>query len=429
MAEKKGSRTVGKLAAVGLKSKPPGMHGDGGGLWLQVTPNERGRSWIFRYTLNGRSHEMGLGSLDAIGLAQARMLAEENRKLLAAIPPIDPIENRRALLKAAQAAARIEAAKKQTFRQCAEKYIAAHRAGWSNAVHAKQWDSTLTTYAYPIFGEMAVDAVDLSLVMKVLEPIWYTRTETAKRLRGRIEAVLDYAAVHQLREGENPARWRGHIDKLLPSPSVVAPVQHLTALHYNEVGAFVAELRQQGGIAARALEFTILTALRTKPVRLARWDEIDFDERVWTVPAENMKGRKGKRREHKVPLSARAIAILKHMVEFRGGNPWVFPGDKPNQPLSNMAMLMLLRRMGRSETTPGFRSTLEDWAYECTGFPPAVVEMALAHTIKSAVERAYRRGDLFEKRQQLMDAWAKFCDQARVASGGNVTQIYQRAAP
>jgi hypothetical protein len=265
MAEKKGARTVGKLAAVGLKSKPPGMYGDGGGLWLQVTPNGRGRSWIFRYTLDGRSHEMGLGSLDAIGLAQARILAEENRKLLAAIPPIDPIENRRALLKAAQAAARIEAAKKQTFRQCAEKYIAAHRAGWSNAVHAKQWDSTLTTYAYPIFGEMAVDAVDLSLVMKVLEPIWYTRTETAKRLRGRIEAVLDYAAVHQLREGENPARWRGHIDKLLPSPSVVAPVQHLTALHYSEVGAFLAELRQQGGIAARALEFTILTALRTKP--------------------------------------------------------------------------------------------------------------------------------------------------------------------
>ena len=425
MAKTTGRRETGKLAATGLRKLPPGMHGDGGGLWLQVTAN--GRSWIFRYTFKSRPREMGLGSLDVIGLAEAREQAKECRRLLngtATAPPVDPIENRRAL----RAAAKVGAAKMKTFKDCAEEYIASHRAGWGNAKHAGQWESTLSAYAYPVFGALSVGAVDLGLVMKVLGPIWNTKTTTAQRLRGRIEAVLDYAKVQELREGENPARWRGHLDKLLPSPSTVAPVQHLPALHYSEAGAFIAKLRQENGIAARALEFTVLTALRTGAVISARWVDIDFAKRVWTVPAEAMKGKKGQKREHKVPLAPSAITILKHMAEHRE-NEFVFPGDKQGKPLSNMAMLMLLRRMGRNETTHGFRSTFEDWAYECTGFPPAVVEMALAHTIKSAVERAYRRGDLFEKRQQLMDAWAKFCDQARVASGGNVTQIYQRAAP
>jgi integrase len=294
--------------------------------------------------------------------------------------------------------------------------MAAHQGGWRNPKHAAQWPATLGTYVYPVMGDLPVDAIDTALVMKVLEPIWQTKPETASRVRGRIEAVLDWAKAADYRNGENPARWRGHLQNLLMKPSSAAKAarrskgrsEHHAALPYREIGAFIAELRQQEGVAARALEFAILTAGRTNEVLGARWEEFT-DERIWTVPAERMKGAK----EHRVPLSRPALAIVKKMEQSRDGD-FVFPGDNPGRPLSNMSMLMLLRRMGRGDLTAhGFRSTFRDWAGDCTDFPREVAEMALAHTLGDKVEAAYRRGDGFQKRRVLAEAWAMFCGEAK----------------
>jgi len=413
--ERKPQREINKLAAVTLKQLGPGLYGDGGGLWLQVTPNKRGHSWVFRYSFNGKAREMGLGSLDIVSLAEAREQARECRRLLKGsvmAPPIDPIEQRRAL----HAAAKIEAAKTMTFKGCATAYIAAHQAGWRNPKHAAQWPSTLESYAYPVFGDLPVQQIDTGLVTKVLEPMWQQKPETASRLRGRIEAVLDWAKTRGYREGENPARWRGHLQNLLLKPSAAAKVarkasgrgEHHAALPYAEIAAFMGELRQQQGIAARALEFAILTASRTGEVLGARWHEINLADQVWTVPAERMKAGK----EHRVPLSGAAIAIVNQMAEIRDGK-FVFPGAKAEQPLSNMALLMLLRRMGRDDLTAhGFRSSFRDWAGDCTDFPREVAEMVLAHTVGDRVEAAYRRGDGFEKRRLLAEEWAKYCAEA-----------------
>jgi len=424
-----------KLSAVNLRTKPPGMYGDGGGLWLQVAKNRQGRSWIFRYRLNGTAHEMGLGSLDAVSLAQARNLAQENRDLLAAKPPIDPLEHRRALFKAAQ----VKAAKTLTFRECAQQFILSHRAGWRNEKHAKQWETTLATYVHPVMGDLPVDTIDTGLVMKVLLPIWHTKNATAKRVRGRIEEVLDWAKVLKWRDGENPARWRGHLEHLLPS--TVAPVEHWPALPYKKMGEFMADLRQKEESVGRlATEFTILTNLRTGSVREARKGEFgDLADRVWTVPPAHLKHKKGKEpKPLKVPLSAPALAIVKQMMAAYPESELVFPGEKPGRPMSEQTMLMLVRRMGYKESddpdarvvvTHGFRSTFKDWAHECTNFPAAAIEIAMAHAIDDAVEAAYRRGDLFEKRQQLMDAWARFCDRPRAAvSNGKVVQLASRAS-
>jgi len=436
MAGKKGLRQTGKLAAVSLKNLNPGLHGDGGGLWLQVTPNERGRSWVFRYSFNGKAHEMGLGSLDTLGLAEAREQAKQCRQLLKGTPikpPVDPIEHRRAL----RAAAKVDAAKAMTFRACAEAYIAAHQAGWRNAKHAAQWPSTLGTYVYPVFGDLSVQAIDTGLVMRALEPIWQKKPETASRLRGRIEAVLDWARTAGYREGENPARWRGHLQNLLMKISSAAKAarratgrgEHHAALPYSDIGAFMAALRRQEGVAARALEFTILTAARTSEVIGAMWEEVNLAERMWIVPAERMKADK----EHRVPLSSAAMTILERLAEVREGQ-FVFPGARPSQPLSNMALLMLLRRMGRDDLTAhGFRSTFRDWAGDCTDFPRDVAEMALAHTLGDKVEAAYRRGDGLQKRRLLADEWAKFCaeakaDPADAEDGRKVVALRRRRA-
>jgi integrase len=296
---------------------------------------------------------------------------------------------------------RLEAARAQTFDQCAAAYIAAHRAGWKNVKHAEQWENTLAAYASPAFGALPVADIDTAAVMRALGPIWNTKTETASRVRGRIEKVLDWATVQGFRTGENPARWRGHLDKLLPKRSKVQKVQHHPALPYAEAPAFMAKLRAQEGIAARALEFLILTATRTGEVIGARWDEFDLEAGSWTIPAERMKAGK----EHEVPLSARALEIVQGLAKMRPGS-YVFPGRRPRDPLSNMALLALLKRMGRSDLTAhGFRSTFSDWAHETTNFPSEVIEMALAHTIRNKVEAAYRRGNLREKRRELMDAW------------------------
>jgi integrase len=412
------TRQLGKLTTIRVRNaKARGLYGDGGGLFLQVGATG-GKSWIFRWKQAGKFRLMGLGPLHTVSLAEARDLALACRKLR--LQGIDPIEHRRAQ----RADQQLAAAKGITFRQCAEGYIAAHRAGWRNEKHAAQWPSTLEAYAYPVFGNLSVQAIDTGLVMKALEPIWNKKPETASRVRGRIESVIDWATARGYREGENPARWRGHLQNLLAPRNKVRRVEHHAALPYSEIGAFMAELRKQEGIGARALEFAILTAARTGEVIGARWGEISMADRLWTVPGARMKAG----REHRVPLTDSAVAILDRMKAIRTDD-FVFQGGKVGRPLSNMAFLMLLRRMGRGElTVHGFRSTFRDWAAECTAFPAEVAEMALAHTVSDKVEAAYRRGDLFQKRRQLAEAWATFCDLPSAPPAGAVVPIRERAA-
>lgn len=406
------ARGVNRLTAVQVtRMRGAGRYADGGGLYLQIGPIG-GKAWLFRFMRNGRAREMGLGPFPLVTLSEARVAAAEARKLLLA--GTDPIEER----KARRDRARLENARALTFKQCADAYITAHAPGWRNAKHADQWRNTLATYAYPVFGDLFVQSVDTALVLKALEPIWTAKTETASRVRGRIEAVLDWATARKYRHGENPARWRGHLDKLLPAKSKVQKVVHHPALPYDAVGAFMVELRKRDGTAARALEFAILTAARTNEVLKARWEEIDLAAKVWTVPAERMKAG----REHRVPLSEAAIAVLE-AVKVDGAD-LVFPGAKPGKPLSNMALLKLLDRMGRSDLTAhGFRSTFRDWAADRTTFPREVAESALAHVVSDKVEAAYRRGDLFEKRRKLMDAWATYCAIIKVERAAEVVPI------
>jgi integrase len=344
---------------------------------------------------------MGLGPVHTVTLAKARQKAHECRNLR--LDNLDPIAERHA----GQLKAKLEAAQAVTFRECAERYISAHKRGWKNEKHAAQWPSTLATYAYPVFGDQPVHTIETPLVLKAVEPLWNTKTETASRLRQRIEAVLDWATARGLRHGDNPARWRGHLDKLLPARAKVQMVLHHAALPYPEIGRFMVALRKHDGLAAAALELLILTATRTGEIIGAKWEEFDLKAAVWTIPADRMKAG----REQRVPLSKPALALLKPLRKYNS-EEFVFPGGKPGRPLSNMAMLALLDRMGRGDlTVHGFRSTFRDWAAERTSFPREVVEQALAHSLPDKVEAAYRRGDLIEKRRLLMDSWAKFCDQ------------------
>ena len=391
-------RAINRLSPMKVtKTTEPGLYGDGGGLYLQIT-KAGVKSWLFRYMLNGKARGMGLGPLHTIGLAEARALALDCRRKL--LDGTDPIDSRNA----ERTAQRVAAANEMTFEQCATTYIDAHRASWKNAKHADQWTSTLKTYAYPVFDSVPVSAIDTALVMKVLEPIWTTKTETASRLRGRIESVLDWATVRGYRSGDNPARLKGHLDTLLPKRSRVQKVKHHPALPYAELTEFMSTLRAQEGTAARALEFLILTATRTNEVIGATWEEFNIDGALWIIPAGRMKMGK----EHRVPLSPRAIEIIKAQQKLRENN-YVFPGTRYGKPLSNMAMLQLLKRMGRADVTAhGFRSTFRDWAGETTHYPREVCEAALAHGIKDKAEAAYARGDLFQKRAALMQDWADF---------------------
>lgn len=408
------AREIGRLKALEVaRKRKPGLYPDGGGLYLQVTP-AGAKSWVYRYTLNGRTRYMGLGATHAVGLADARKKATAARQ--ARQDGTDPIEVR----KAEVARVRLEAARALTFQDAAEKYIKSHRSAWRNAKHAAQWESTLKTYAYPVLGKLSVQEIDVGLVMRVLEPIWVTKSETAGRVRGRIEAVLDWATAHSYRRGENPARWRGHLNKLLPARSKARAVKNHPRLPYEEIGPFIEALRKQEGVAARALEFLILTAARTGEVIGAQWGEFGTDG-VWVIPASRMKSGK----EHRVPLPAPAQAIIEDMREVRtsgNGRAYVFPGGRRGKPLSNGAFLALLRRMKRSDITPhGFRSTFRDWCAERTSYPSEVAEMALAHAVSDKVERAYRRGDLLEKRRRIMRDWSQFC--GTKAKGGEVVAI------
>jgi integrase len=394
-----GRRTERLTARVVEQTKKPGYYGDGDGLVLRVADGGS-KGWLYRYKSNGKVREMGLGPVRDVTLAEAREAAREARRLRRA--GSDPIDARRAR----KAAMLLDAARAISFSQCAAAYIANHRSSWSNPKHAAQWEATLRTYAYPVFGNLPVAAVDTGLVVKVLDPIWSSKTETASRLRGRIEAVLDFATVRGHRVGENPARWKGHLKEALPAPSRVRRVKHHAALPYDEIGAFVADLRSRTGGASAALEFAILTAARTNEVIGARWSEIDVSTGVWTIPAERMKARV----EHRVPLSEQALVVLQREAK-RKVNDVVFSGQKAGRPLSNMAFLMMLRRIGREDmTVHGFRSTFRDWAAERTTVAPEVAEAALAHTVANKVEAAYRRSDLFEKRRALMQEWGAFCN-------------------
>ncbi|WP_199873492.1 site-specific integrase [Ideonella sp. A 288] len=374
----------------------PGRWSVGGvdGLALQVTAGGA-RSWVLRVTINGRQREMGLGSFPTVTLAEAREKARSHRALVE--QGTDPISQRAS----ARSAAAAKQSTQQTFSAVAMKYIAQHEKGWKNAKHGAQWSATLQAYAEPVIGPLLVSDVTTAHVIKVLEPIWTTKTETASRVRSRIELVLDFAAAHGLREGPNPARWRGNLDAALPKASKVANVQHHAAVPVSEMPKFMARLRLRAGQGARALEFAILTAARSGEVRGMTWAEVDLAAMLWTVPAQRMKGG----REHRVPLSAPAMALLRALP---AGEPdkLVLPGLRG--PLSDMSLTAVLRRMGVDATAHGFRSSFRDWTSEHTNYPSEVAEMALAHTVANKVEAAYRRGDLFERRVLLMAEWAAF---------------------
>lgn len=409
------ARTTGRLTALKVeKARKPGMYADGGGLYLRITPQGT-KNWVLRYMLDRRPRWMGLGPLGLYGLAEARARALDARKMRH--EGIDPIEARRAV----RARERLDAPKAITFGEVAETYIAAHKAGWRNGKHKAQWENTLKTHAAPIMS-LPVHSIDTALTLKVLERIWTAKPETAGRVRQRIESILDFAKVRGYRDAENPARWRGHLDKLLPARAKVRATVHHPALPYAELPVFLAGLRAREAVAARALEFLILTAARTGEVIGARWNEMDLLDKTWTVPA-CMKAH----REHRIPLHPRALAILGEMHAVHqtdDGNAYVFPGPGPGAKLSNMAFLMLLRRMRLDNlTVHGFRSTFRDWAAERTNYPNHVVEMALAHAVSDKVEQAYRRGDLFDKRRRLMQQWATFCTTALTRQESNVTAL------
>jgi integrase len=388
---------VGKLTARRAETASEGKYNDGSGLWLVVSKTGS-RKWALRLTINGRRREMGLGSLTETSLKEARMKAAEARAKAA--EGIDPIQ------------AKAESKEgPPTFTAAAARYIRAHRRGWSNPKHARQWVSTLKTYARPVIGSKPVDQISTEDVLRILQPIWTSKTETAKRVQGRMENVLDFAAARKWRDPSNPARWRGHLDKLLPRPTKVRAARHQPAMPYTEVPAFMGELDRLDSISALALRFLILTACQTTEVLQAQWSEIDREARIWTVPPERMKAR----REHRVPLSDAATAVLDALPRITG-NPYCFPGARPGRPLSNMALLQVMRGMGygvggdRGAYVPhGFRSAFRDWAGEVSTFPRDVCEMALAHVIENKVEAAYRRGDLFAKRAAMMQAWADWC--------------------
>lgn len=384
-----------RLTARRVQTAPPGKHEDGAGLRLVVSKTGA-RRWVLRFTLDGKRREMGLGLFPVVTLAGARSAALDARRLVA--KGIDPIKER-------------QPERSPTFTSCAARYILINRHGWQNRKHARQWVSTLKTYARPLIGSRRVDMISTEDVIKILSPIWVTKTETAKRVQGRIENVLDYAAAHKYRDPLNPARWRGHLDKLLPKPSRVKIVTHHPAMPYPDLPAFMAELELNESLSAMALRFLILTATRTNETLLAQWSEIDIETATWTIPAPRMK----MKREHRVPLSDAALVTLEALPRF-AGNPYVFPGLRQGRPLSNMALLTLMRSMGygvngdRGNYVPhGFRSSFRDWCGEVSTAPRDVAEMALAHAIADKTEAAYRRGDLFQKRRRLMDSWAIHC--------------------
>jgi len=378
--------------------KEPGHHAVGGvaGLYLYVL-DTGARSWVLRTMVGEKRRHMGLGGYPDVPLAQAR---EKARAAKAEVSQgSDPIVQRVALASQLRA----QQATQKTFEEAAKAYMEAHEKAWKNPKHRAQWGSTLKTYAYPHIGSLLVKDIDHEHVMKVLEPIWATKTETATRLRGRIESVLDWATTRKYRSGENPARWKGHLDNLLPAPSDIQKVESHRAVDYDGVAQFMAALRTREGLAARALEFAILCASRSGEVRGALWSEIDQEKSIWIIPAERMKAGK----EHRVPLSTPALKLLQALPRTENSD-LVFPGSN-DKPLSDMALTAVMRRMEVDAVPHGFRSTFRDWVGDCTNYPRDVAEFALAHKLSDKVEAAYRRGDALERRREMMEDWASFC--------------------
>lgn len=405
---------LGALAVSRLKT--PGVHFVGGvaGLAMQIEPTGS-RSWILRYMIAGRRRDMGLGGFPDVTLAGARDLAREARaKIKNGVDPIEDGRRARSELKA-------QRAKNVTFKTCSEDYIEAHSPSWRNAKHRAQWCTSLETYAYPHFGDLLVRDVEVPHILAALKPIWSTKTETATRVRGRIESVLDWATAQEYRAGPNPARWKGHLSHMLAAPRRVAKREHLKALPIDAMGAFLQTLRAVPDLSARALEFGILTAARPGETRGAVWEEIDLKAGVWHIPADRMKAHK----EHRVPLSPRAVALLEALPKFTDTN-LVFPSPR-GKVMSDMTLTALMRRMGAEAVPHGFRSTFRDWAAERTAYPGDMAEMALAHTIADKVEAAYRRGDMFEKRRRMMADWAEFCDKV-APTGGQVVPMRAKSA-
>jgi integrase len=416
--------TVRKIEATKTAARLP----DGRGLYL-IVKNESSKHWVFEYQFKGTRRYMGLGSALDVPLAKARELRDEYRMLKAT--GVDPLLHKRAT----QAAQAIEDAKGITFEQAATRYMDTNRAGWG-ASHAEQWTSTLRDYAYPTIGHLSVQSIDKALVLAVLEPIWRKNNVTASRLRGRIEEVLDWAKAMDMREGENPARWRGHLDKILLAPRKAHKKKSFPALPWKQISAFVKDLRSIDGVPAAALDFLILTAARKEEIIDAKWSEIDLHDAVWTVPEDRMKMRE----EHRVPLSRPAIAILKDMEEKRINDFVFFATIRGTERISEAVFGRLIEAMnaknvaaglpkwtdpktGRVIVPHGFRSTFRDWAGESTGFAREIAEKALAHSVGDESERSYARGDLFEKRRKLMDAWAKFAASNPAKTGDNVVEL------
>lgn len=406
------AREIHRLTARQVQTaKRPGRYADGGGLYLRVAASGS-KAWEFRYRSGGRGRYMGLGSMRAVSLAKAREKAAACRTMLA--DGKDPIDAR-ATAKAEERASQRE--QSRTFKDCALACIASMEVAWRNEKHRQQWYSTLETYVYPIIGDMPVGDVAVEDVLEVLNKIWTAKPETASRVRQRIERVLDYATACEYRTGENPARWKGRLDAVLPPSKKVARVKHHPAMPYEDVGAFMARLAGAPSPSSLALRFLVLTGVRTSEALGARWLEIDESTETWTIPAERMKAG----REHVVPLCNEALDVLRVAREISQGG-FIFPGAREGRPLSNMALLMLMRGMGLGHFVPhGFRSTFRDWAAETTNFPNHVCEMALGHQIGDKVEAAYRRGDLLEKRRRLMEAWGHYATTPQETRGQIVT--------
>jgi len=404
------------LKKIAKALKRPGRHFDADGLYLQIgepgakAPRQHRGAWLLRYERNGRKRWMGLGALRDFSLEEARERARKARQLLA--DGVDPLEAR----KAERAQVALAAARSMTFEEAARQYHAAHAPSWSNAKTGAQFLNTLRDYAFPRIGRLAVSAIDTGEVLRCIEPLWATKTATANRTRGRIEAVLDWATVRNFRTGDNPARWRGHLSEVLPAPGKVAKTAHHAALPYTELPEFMATLATREGVAAKALQFLILTAARTSEVANATWSEIDLAAKNWTIPAARMKAGA----EHRVPLSPQAVALLRALpreAEF------VFVGASAGKPISSMAMARTLKWLRADVVVHGFRSSFSTWAHEATAFSNHVIEQSLAHTVGNAVERSYRRGDLFEKRRRLMAEWARLCSTKPAADTANVVAL------
>ena len=407
------SRTLNRLSALKAeRTKQPGMYADGGGLYLRVAEGGS-KQWIYRYVTNGRPRDMGIGPVHVFTLAEARERAREASKLR--YDGIDPIAHKHAQ----RAAGVVEAAKAITFKQCAQGFIRDNEAGWTNRRHRHDWHASLTNYVYPVLGNLPIAAIDTALVLKTVKPIWERVPETASRVRGRIEAVIGWATVHGYRSGDNPARWSQHLEHALPARSDVAKVEHHAALPYDQVPAFLTKLKQKDTVSAACLQFIALTAARRSEATDATWSEIDLDKAVWTIPKERMK--KGTK-DHRVPLSAAAIAVLKDMAAIRVGD-YVFPSRVSGRPVHGASVAGLAKRVaaGVDITTHGFRSSFRDWVAERTSYPREVAEAALAHAVPSQVEAAYKRTDFFDRRSRLMQAWADYC--AKPAASGKVVPI------